>query len=150
MISKRLTMISLAFGLAVTPVMRAAADGGDLLGGIVGGVIGGVIVNEANKNRTQTRTKTVYRSTGVSSAERVERRETQMALNYFGFPAGTPDGVLGRNSQIAIASYQIHMGYPSTGQLTDYEKGFLLTSYRRALAGGPVTNQQIAANPMGP
>ncbi|MGB5558011.1 MAG: peptidoglycan-binding protein, partial [Paracoccaceae bacterium] len=42
------------------------------------------------------------------------------------------------------------MGYPSTGQLTDYEKGFLLTSYRRALAGGPVTNQQIAANPMGP
>lgn len=112
-------------------------------------MIGGVIVNEANKNR-QTRTRTVYRSPSVSSAVREERRETQMALNYFGFPAGTPDGVLGRNSQRAIASYQVHMGYPSTGQLTEYEKDFLLTSYRRALAGGPVTNQKIAANPMGP
>ncbi len=150
MISKQMTRICLVVGLAVTPITRAAADGGDLLGGIVGGVIGGVIVNEANKNRQTARTKTVYRSTGVSSAERAERRETQIALNYFGFPAGTPDGVLGRNSQQAIASYQIHMGYPSTGQLTQYEKDFLLTSYRRALAGGPVTNQQIAADPMGP
>ena len=151
MFTKQLTMICVAFGLTAAPVTRAAADGGDLLGGIVGGVIGGVIVNEANKKRqTTTRTKTVYRSTGVSSAVRAERRETQMALNYFGFPAGTPDGVLGRNSQRAIAAYQLHMGYPSSGQLTEYEKDFLLTSYRRALAGGPVTNQQIAANPMGP
>lgn len=151
MLSKQLTMICLAFGLVATPVTRATADGGDLLGGIVGGVIGGVIVNEANKNRQQTRTRTVYRSVpAVSSAERAERRETQMALNYFGFPAGTPDGVLGRNSRAAIASYQLHMGYSSTGELSQYEKDFLLTSYRRALAGGPVTNQQIAANPMGP
>ena len=151
MVSKQLTMICLAVGLTLTPITRAAADGGDLLGGIVGGVIGGVIVNEANKNRqAQTRTRTVYRSPGVSSAVREERRQTQTALNYFGFPAGTPDGVLGRNSRNAIAAYQAHMGYPSTGQLTQYEQDFLLTSYRRALAGGPVTNQQIAANPMGP
>lgn len=65
-----------------------------------------------------------------------------MALNYFGFPVGPPDSVLGLglNSQIAIASCQLHMGYPSTKQLTAYEKDFLLTSFPRAQVGGPVTS----------
>ena len=40
MISKQLTVVCLSFGLVAAPVTRAAADGGDLLGG--------VIVNEAN------------------------------------------------------------------------------------------------------
>jgi len=43
-----------------------------------------------------------------------------------------------------------HMGYAATGQLTDYEKSFLLQSYNRALAGGAATNQLIAASPTGP
>lgn len=47
MISKQLTMVCLSLGLVAAPVTRAAADGGDLLGG--------VIVNEANKKR-QSRT----------------------------------------------------------------------------------------------
>ena len=83
------------------------------------------------------------------SAQREENRQVQTALNYFGFPAGTPDGVMGRNSRNAVSQYQAHLGYPVTGYLTDYEKSFLLSSHNRALAGGPVTHQQIAQNPMG-
>lgn len=137
----------LAFALMFSGPEPARADAGDaLVGGIIGGVIGGAIVNERNKTRTVTRK--VYRAP-VYSAQREENRQVQTALNYFGFPAGTPDGVMGRNSRNAVSQYQAHLGYPVTGYLTDYEKSFLLSSHNRALAGGPVTHQQIAQNPMG-
>lgn len=42
------------------------------------------------------------------------------------------------------------MGYPATGQLTEYEKNFLLQSYNRAISGGALTAQQIAASGVGP
>ncbi len=135
---------ALAAIIAVTSVGRADADIGEA---IVGGIIGGVIVNEATKNRqrrTVTTTKRVYRAP-VNQAARAEARQVQTSLNYFGFPAGSPDGVLGRRSRAAISQYQAHLSYPITGYLTDYEKSFLLGSYHRALAGGPVTHQQIAA-----
>lgn len=151
MIKRHFAMACLAASLAITPVTRAAADGDAIVGGIVGGIIGGAIVNEANKNRQK---KTVYRKTyrsssGISAATRAQNREVQTSLNYFGFPAGSVDGVLGSRSRGAISQYQIHMGYPATGQLTPYERDFLVTSYHRAIAGGASTNQLIAANPMG-
>lgn len=137
----------LASIIAVTGVERADADIGEA---IVGGIIGGVIVNEATKNRQRrTTTKKVYRAP-VNTAARAEAREVQTALNYFGFPAGTPDGVLGRRSRGAISQYQAHLSYPVTGYLNDYEKSFLLGSYHRAISGGPVTHQQIAQKGMGP
>jgi peptidoglycan hydrolase-like protein with peptidoglycan-binding domain len=107
-----------------------AAD--NLGAALVGGLLGGVIVNEVNKNKRRT----VVRSTS-SSATRAHNRETQTALNYFGFPAGTPDGVFGRRSREAARQYQMHMGFPQTGNLTQYERDFLVTSYNRALVGGP-------------
>ena len=129
--------------LLATSTMQVQADAGDaLVGGIIGGVIGGAIVNERNKKRTVTRK--VYRQP-VYSAARAENREVQTALNYFGFPAGTPDGVLGRRSRTAVSQYQGTLGYPPTGYLTEYEKSFLLSSYNRALVGGAATNQQIAS-----
>lgn len=137
---------ALAALIAVTGMERADADIGDA---IVGGIIGGVIVNEATKNRQKRTVKKVYRAPAYSAA-RAEAREVQTALNYFGFPAGTPDGVLGRRSRGAITQYQAHLSYPPTGYLTQYEKSFLLSSYHRAIAGGPVTHQQIAATGMGP
>ena len=142
-----LAAIILAASMTLTTTGRVAADAGDaLVGGIIGGVIGGAIVNERNKKRTVTK---VYRAP-TYSAERAENREIQTALNYFNFPAGTPDGVMGRNSRNAISQYQAHLGYPVTGQLSPYEKDFLVSSYHRAIAGGAVTHQQIAQNPMGP
>ncbi|MEM6385510.1 MAG: peptidoglycan-binding domain-containing protein [Pseudomonadota bacterium] len=138
---------ALAAIIAVGAAGRADADLGEA---IVGGIIGGVIVNEATKNRQRkTTTKRTYRAP-VNNAARAEARQVQTSLNYFGFPAGTADGVLGRKSRGAITQYQAHLGYPPTGYLTDYEKSFLLGSYQRAIAGGAYTAQQIAAKGMGP
>lgn len=130
--------------LIISSVGQVTADAGDaLVGGIIGGVIGGAIVNEGNKRRTTTKRRTVVVQPRYSAA-RAENREVQTALNYFGFPAGSPDGVLGRRSRAAVAQYQGTLGYPATGYLTEYEKTFLLSSYNRALVGGATTNQQIA------
>lgn len=129
----------------------AMADADGLVGGIVGGIIGGVIVNEASKNRqrqTVTRRATTQK-TYINTAQREANRETQVALNYFGYPVGTPDGVLGQRSRGAISEYQVTLGYPPTGQLTEYERTHLVGSYQRAIAGGALTMQQAAANPMG-
>lgn len=135
--------------LITTPATKAMADGDALVGGIIGGVIGGVIVNEANKKKQRTVRRTYTKKPTVSSATRAQNRLTQTSLNYFGFPAGTPDGVLGRRSRAAASQYQAYLGYPVTGQLTQYEQDFLHTSYNRALAGGAATNIAIAQNPQG-
>ena len=42
------------------------------------------------------------------------------------------------------------MGYTPTGQLTDFERDFLVGSWNRAVAGGPATTQLILAEPGGP
>ena len=135
--------------LALGQTAPATAGGDALAGGIIGGIIGGVIVNEANKNRHTTTVRRTTSSPVVSSAQREENRQVQVALNYFGYPVGTPDGVLGRQSRAAIAEYQATLGYPPSGQLTEYERNHLIASYHRGIAGGPMTMQQAAANPMG-
>lgn len=143
MISKRFAMLPVIAALGVTPAGVAMADNG-LVGGLIGGLIGGAIMNEAarnNSNRAATAT--------VSSAQREANREVQTALNHFGFNTGTPDGVLGQQSRRAISDYQIVLGYPPTGQLTEFERSHLITSYHRAIAGGALTMQQAATNPMG-
>ncbi|SDJ35636.1 peptidoglycan-binding domain-containing protein [Aliiruegeria lutimaris] len=143
-----LTSAIVMVALALNPVSRANAGSGDAVAGaIIGGIIGSAI---ASQPRQKTYTKRTYtKKSTVSSAQRAENRSVQHALNYFDFNAGTPDGVMGRNSRSAVYAYQAQLGYPATGQLTTYEKDFLLTSHNRALAGGPATSQMIAANPMG-
>ncbi|WP_299190953.1 peptidoglycan-binding protein [uncultured Litoreibacter sp.] len=154
MFIKQFTMACAAAAVMSVPAMTPAkADSGDFAAGIVAGVIGSAVVRNANKPKRTVRRST--RSTRaakprISSAQRAENREVQTALNYFGFPSGSPDGVFGKKTRAAVSNYQVHLGYAATGQLTSYEKDFLLQSYRRALAGGPTTTQQIAANPLGP
>jgi len=131
MTTKFIRALTAASLLTTTVAAPAVAD--NLGAALVGGLLGGVIVNEVNKNKRRT----VVRSTSSSRATRAHNRETQTALNYFGFPAGTPDGVFGRRSREASRQYQMHMGFPQTGNLTQYERDFLVTSYNRALVGGP-------------
>lgn len=114
--------------LMATSSTAAMAD--NLGAAIVGGIIGGAIMNEANKNKKRT-SSTRY------SATRAHNRETQASLNYFGFNAGTPDGVMGQRSRAAITQYQLYVGFPATGRLTQYERDFLVSSYNRAQVGGP-------------
>ena len=73
---------------------------------LVGGIIGGVIANEAKKSK---------RSSGTSSATRSYNAQTQTSLNYFGFDAGVPDGVLGSRSRAAVSQFQAYVGFPITG-----------------------------------
>ena len=79
---------------------------------MVGGIVGGIVVNEAPENRQQCR---VYGITPSYSPDRAANAEVQISLNYFGFPAGTPDGVMGSRSRAAVAQYQAFMGYGPTG-----------------------------------
>lgn len=137
---------SLKTALAATIIFTSvggptAAD--NLGAALLGGIIGGAIVSGANRNkRTTTRSN-------ANSAARVQNRATQTSLNYFGFPAGTPDGVMGRKSKAAISHYQGYMGYPVTGQLTEYELGFLNSAHQRALASGFQATQQANSHPDG-
>lgn len=152
MFSKRIAMTCLAASVALTPATEVTADAADgLVGGIVGGVIGGVIVNESAKHRERKRQRTViYKNAPRTySPARAQVRETQVALNYFGFPAGTPDGVSGRRTRSAISQYQVHMNYPVTGYLTEYERQFLVSSYHRAVSSGAATSQLIAQRGQG-
>lgn len=154
MFSKRIAISLMAAAIAATPATRAAADFADgLVGGIVGGAVSGLIVNESAKARqrrqtTTTTTRRVY----IAPANTVARQqviEEQTALNYFGFPAGTPDGVRGRNTRNAVAQFQAHMGYPVTGNLTEYERQFLISSHYRAQGNPAQTAQLIAQRGMG-
>ncbi len=154
MFSKRITLTCVAAAIALTPASRSAADIGDgIVGGLVGGAVSGIIVNESIKHRERQRAKprTVYKrsSSRSYSPARAQVRDTQVALNYFGFPAGTPDGVRGRNTRNAVSQYQAHMGYPVSGYLNEYERQFLVGSYHRAQSGGAITAQMIAQKGQG-
>ena len=130
-----------------TPVV---AD--EFIKGMMGAMIGAAIANGNQGKTTQRRTTSTKKkssSSGISSAARAANREIQTALNYFGFPAGTPDGVLGRKSRSAVSSYQACLGYPITGQLTPFEKDFLINSYHRGQAGGQQTMVTVARMPNG-
>ncbi|WP_136442867.1 peptidoglycan-binding domain-containing protein [Pacificoceanicola onchidii] len=142
--SKKFVFAAMMAGIGFSPA-PAAAD--DFIKGLAVGIIGGAIANQPKR-----RTTTVRRTTSSKpkySAARAQNRETQTALNYFGFNAGSPDGVLGRKSRAAVTQYQVLMGYVASGQLTEFERNFLMTSYQRAQAGGATTATLIAQNPRG-
>ena len=147
---KAIATTSLIVALAVGRADAVYADADGLVGGIIGGIIGGAIVNEANKGKRRTTTaRSSTRSSGISSAQREANREVQVALNHFGYPVGTPDGSIGPKSRGAISQYQALLGYPPTGQLTEYERTLLVTAYQRTLMGGPLVAQTISTHPLG-
>lgn len=156
MFTKRFVMIAVAASMVSMPGTQAAADFADgLVGGIVGGAVSGIIVNEGAKARQRNQPvvrraapRNTYRAP-INSVERQQVREEQSSLNYFGFPAGTPDGVRGRNTRNAVSQFQAHMGYPATGYLADYERQFLISSYYRAQSSGAATAQLIAERRQG-
>ncbi|MCH9824692.1 MAG: peptidoglycan-binding protein [Alphaproteobacteria bacterium] len=60
-------------------------------------MVGAVIVNGANAKPQRSS------SSSISSAQRAENKEIQTALNYYGFNAGTPDGVFGGKTRQAVS-----------------------------------------------
>ncbi len=145
---KHLTSSAMILALTaagVTLPMNRATANGHAGAAIIGALIGGAIVAGANNNR---RNNTRTHST-ASSAQRTENRAVQTALNYFEFPAGTPDGVFGRRTRAAISGYQAFMDFPVTGELTTFQKDFLLNSHQRAELGGAETSRIILTDPNG-
>lgn len=154
---KKIATAALMASVALSPISPisapARADGKDFIAGaIIGGLIGGAVANENNKKRTtkSTRsTKTKSTKSSISSEQREANREVQTALNYFGYNVGTPDGSIGPRSRAAITDYQAFLGYPGTGQLTEHERTILVTSYHRAVAGGPIIAQTVSGSMLG-
>lgn len=145
--TRRIASAAVAAALALSPVQSTAGDA--LAGGLVGAVIGGLIVHEMHKNKSRPRAATTSQKAQVSSGEREANREVQTALNYFGYNVGTPDGSIGPKSRAGISQYQALMGYPPTGQLTDFERSVLVAAYQRGMIGGAATMQMAASHPMG-
>ena len=155
MMTQRIATGAVLAALALAPAQRVMADGGDFALGVAAGVIGSAVVRDIKKKNQAKAQGTSSTGTNASSggsgysATREQNRQVQSALNYFAFPVGTPDGVIGPNSRAGVAEFQGYMGYPVTGQLTPAEQSFLLTSFNRAQAGGAATEQAIASNPQG-
>ena len=74
------------------------------------------------------------------------RREAQEALNFYGFDAGTPDGIFGPGTQRAIAAYQSSNGGQPTGEFSRAGIGNLLQAYRSDRASKP-TSQSSGTPP---
>jgi peptidoglycan hydrolase-like protein with peptidoglycan-binding domain len=139
--------VALPFAPAAQAGDAAAAAAGAFLGSVIGNAVSQprqerVIIRE--QPRTYVRTVRTPAPV-VDTYEREQNRQTQVALNHFGFPAGTPDGVFGRNSRAAVAQYQAFMGMPATGYMSDYDRTQLISAYNRALVGGPQNQQMMAA-----
>lgn len=154
---KKIATAALMASVALSPIsplsVPARADGKDFIAGaIIGGLIGGAVANENNKKRTtkSTRsTKTKSSKPSISAEQREANREVQTALNYFGYNVGSPDGSIGPKSRAAITEYQAFLGYPGTGQLSEHERTILVTSYHRAVAGGPIIAQTVSGSVLG-
>ena len=130
---EKIMMVLLAGSMSVVqPTPVRASDLGKV---IVGGAIICGLAGCFNKKKPAP-----SRSYGNETV-----RTDQNVLNYFGFPAGTADGVSGSRTRSAISNYQGYMGYPMTGQLTDWERGNLHSAYNRAQSGGGAPYQNVVA-----
>jgi peptidoglycan hydrolase-like protein with peptidoglycan-binding domain len=127
MIAKVLTSVSLVAALALVPAKRVEADAAELIGGaLIGGIIGYAAGQNSQRSTRSTTTRVVR--PGIPSTQ--QGRETQTALNYFGYNAGTIDGQVGPGTRAAIERYQASMGYPVNGrEFASYQFDFLMDAY---------------------
>jgi peptidoglycan hydrolase-like protein with peptidoglycan-binding domain len=134
MFAKFLTSASLVAALAIAPADRAEADAAEFLGGaLLGGVIGHAL-SQGNRTTTRTTTSGTVRP-GIPATQR--GRETQLALNYFGFNAGSVDGQIGNGTRAAIERFQRSMGYPVNGrEFSEYQFDYLMDAYYWGQNGG--------------
>ena len=70
-------------------------------------------------------------------------RRTQIALDFFGFDGGAPDGFMGMRTRIAIRQFKSFMGFAPTGDLDDHQQAVLLQSYDRARYGDVAEFEQV-------
>ena len=138
---------ALTVSVAAFPIEHARAQDG-LVGGIIGGIIGGAIANSA-RQQPRTTQRQAPRQAAAPNPQREQNRALQTALNHFGWNVGTADGSIGPRSRAAISEYQAFIGYPVTGQITEFERNILTTAHQRAIVGGPMVAQTVSTHPQG-
>ena len=122
---KWVTTFAVIGALSALPADRVQADAGDLIGGAILGAIIGSAASQGNQgsSRSSTRPRSTIPRTQVG-------RDTQTALNYFGFNAGRVDGQIGSGTRGAIERFQASMGYPVNGRdWQPYQFDFLMQAY---------------------
>lgn len=146
MIGRLLTTACVAAALAMTPAERADADAGEFIGGaIIGGIIG-YAAGQNQGQRPQTTGTRVARP-GIPSTQ--QGRETQVALNYFGYDAGVVDGQVGAGTRSAIERFQASMGYPVNGrEFASYQFDFLMDAYFWATQQGGAQQTGLGGVPL--
>jgi peptidoglycan hydrolase-like protein with peptidoglycan-binding domain len=140
MTKKVLTVTAVAAALIAGHAERASADA--FVGGLVGGFLGATIGSNIRTQRQPA-------PSGVSASVRQLRRDIQTALNHFSWHVGVVDGVLGQQSRNAISQYQMYLGMPGTGELTEFQQQVLLVGYQRAVVGGPQITRIATTHPNG-
>lgn len=103
----------------------------ETVGDIAKGIFEAILETEKGKQRVQRNAPRQSRPS-VSTAQREQNRQIQAALNYFNFPAGVVDGIIGSGTRGAIRSYEAVLGFTPDGRLDDLERSFLLGSHHRA------------------
>lgn len=142
--TRRLTTALIAVAMATGPAPAVYADGGDAIAGFIVGLGIGAAAASGQKKKSGGHKK----SSAASSAKRGDA-QIQLALNYYNFEAGTPDGLFGPSTRAAIRRYQTYIGEPATGELTAAQTTVLLSAYARDTAGA--SNPFSAApGPTGP
>lgn len=155
-LKKSISSTLMATLLVTTSAGRASADLGDIIKGgaaavIIGCATGALNCKGKRPESSNPPSKPKYQAPRMSEAERQQNRDVQSSLNAFGFPVGTVDGSLGKRSRSAISDYQGYMGYPRTGQLTDWERQALVNGWQKlnAGAGSAFPNTMAAVGPRG-
>ena len=115
---------SLSAMCLLVPTEPVLAQVDDILRGALTGVLNNTIQNEINKPQLAT-------SANTATSTREGNSQIQMALNHFGYSAGTADGILGPRSRAAIVQFQKSNSYSATGTLTNSQKSALLSNWRR-------------------
>lgn len=136
------------FFVPARPVMANDDFAKALIGAMILGGIASAANNQQNAGKgqgQQRRAAAVQRS----QAEIQAAKELQAALNHFGFDAGPVDGMPGRQTKMAVASYQGTLGHPQTGEITAVERQLLLDSMARERLNPAEAMQLAATNPYG-
>lgn len=126
---------AIVFALAATALHVEPAQA-ERRGGFLSNLFGG---GQQNRSRPQQ-----------SAAQRQANQAVQTALNFFGFDAGTVDGILGSRSRAAIKSLQTLLEDPPTGRLTPEQRELLLSAYEQASAPDEALQLQLSMGMIAP
>ena len=112
--------------LPTTPIL---AQSNSLFENVLQSTINNTIQNEINKPQRSVS------NANVATSTRESNQQVQQALNHFGYPVGSADGILGKRSRTGIAKYQKSNGHDATGTLTNAQRSELIASWRRSDSG---------------